>query len=446
MNKKILVVDDSLTIQKVVAITLAAENYNLTAAHDEEELFSALDNQSFDLILLDFSLSEELSGYDLAKKIKEKTPNSSILAMVGTFDSIDDHSLESAGVNDSIVKPFESSKFIDKCRSLLSDDGQHSSEASEEATTSEESEDDTWEINTATEINAEIPLDEFTKTGEDITKTAVASSSSTNSLREEIEGWGISMPDVIEAAEIAEEMPKVSLMPPMIEEPSSEPDAEIHISTKEKDESLVDTNDEMEDENGEGLSPSQDDLLFPESNSEEEIGEGLNSRLVSLDELKIDVDEDDEDEEDTTADIAGEETVVREFSQDEEDEDDFWAVDEEIVEESTERELEGTPAEDDEKDEDLDHEAIEFSSTNIEIGPKIEQLADDDSGVEDIVGQIKDQLKPLIEEIIEDKIKEMSQEIVERIAWEAIPDLAENLIRKEVKELSQKIQDKHSLN
>ena len=46
MSKTIIIADDSLTIQKVVSITLASHSYNLVACHNEQELNDQLESQN----------------------------------------------------------------------------------------------------------------------------------------------------------------------------------------------------------------------------------------------------------------------------------------------------------------------------------------------------------------------------------------------------------------
>ena len=58
------------------------------------------------------NLSDSKTGYELGKEIKSISENVSILAMLGTFDTIDESELSSSGIGDKIVKPFESEKFI----------------------------------------------------------------------------------------------------------------------------------------------------------------------------------------------------------------------------------------------------------------------------------------------------------------------------------------------
>ena len=69
MSVKVLVVDDSTTIQKVISITLSGSGYELVESKNEADLFSRLEQDVFDLILLDFNLEEGRSGYELVKNI-----------------------------------------------------------------------------------------------------------------------------------------------------------------------------------------------------------------------------------------------------------------------------------------------------------------------------------------------------------------------------------------
>jgi len=119
MTKKILVADDSATIQKVIAITLASAPYEISESLSEEDLFKKISMQTFDLILLDFSLSQKTNPYDLIKQVKSKSPQAKIISLIGTFDSADDVLIKKSGADDKLTKPFESSKFVMKIGLVL---------------------------------------------------------------------------------------------------------------------------------------------------------------------------------------------------------------------------------------------------------------------------------------------------------------------------------------
>lgn len=120
MTQKILVADDSQTIQKVIQITLANSNYELEKAISFEELEEKLGSSHFDLLLLDYNLTDKLSAKDLIAKVKGLKEGLPILAMLGTFDSLSDPEMNELGIEDKITKPFESAKFTSKIENILS--------------------------------------------------------------------------------------------------------------------------------------------------------------------------------------------------------------------------------------------------------------------------------------------------------------------------------------
>lgn len=120
MTQKILVADDSQTIQKVIQITLANSNYELERAISLEELEVKLGSSDFDLLLLDYNLTDKLSAKELIAKVKGLKDALPILAMLGTFDSLSDSEMSELGIEDKITKPFESAKFTSKIENILS--------------------------------------------------------------------------------------------------------------------------------------------------------------------------------------------------------------------------------------------------------------------------------------------------------------------------------------
>ena len=56
MNHKVLLADDSLTIQKVIRITLAGQPYDIVDCATEEELFKKLPEVQPKIVFLDFKI------------------------------------------------------------------------------------------------------------------------------------------------------------------------------------------------------------------------------------------------------------------------------------------------------------------------------------------------------------------------------------------------------
>ena len=155
MSIKILVADDSLTIQKVIGITLSNTGYTLEKALSSEELTTKVQNEKYDLVLLDYNLSEKMSGEELAKEIKQMSKDCSVLVMLGTFDKVEESTLLDYGIDDLIVKPFEGPKLIQKCKNILdskslSDTNSNLDEwsvgNSEESSTEVSSKNEIWDV------------------------------------------------------------------------------------------------------------------------------------------------------------------------------------------------------------------------------------------------------------------------------------------------------------
>ena len=73
---KILVVDDEQEICEILQFNLEMEGYEVTTANSAEEVLE-LPLSSFDIILLDVMMGE-ISGFQLAKRIRENSATSGI--------------------------------------------------------------------------------------------------------------------------------------------------------------------------------------------------------------------------------------------------------------------------------------------------------------------------------------------------------------------------------
>jgi CheY-like chemotaxis protein len=452
MASKILVADDSITIQKVISITLANESVELVEAKSEDELFEKIANEKFSLVLLDFNLSESKSGYELAKHIKSSSPETRILAMLGTFDTAENDKVEEAGIDELVVKPFESSKFISKCRELASMSPVGDDFSPEQDTNLEEinvdssgdsslGEADGWVTNSPDiedlSDESNVNLDEA------INEEILPSSEGGNPLMQELEGWGMQVPGVIGEYELSEE----SLLPPII-------GAEHEMSINES----VPYNEVESRLNLDGSAePSTSDLEYPDvqftvSNGLEEgaalVGEHIvpedhTPKLQSLSDLNIS-EEDIEDEEEVTEptnksytpmfqsldDLKEEEPEIEELDKTSEYEVQQFDLEKEIEEEQNPENFWA-----------VDEDESRVANIEFQASESVPQASTSSNGLSEqdkteIINALKNSIKPMVEEVIRD----LYQEKIEKIAWEVIPDLAENLIKKEIKELSESVQ------
>ena len=70
---KILVVEDEKNISKLIADTLSLGNYETDYAFDGEEALEKINQNKYDLILLDVMLPK-IDGFQLVEQMKHKTP------------------------------------------------------------------------------------------------------------------------------------------------------------------------------------------------------------------------------------------------------------------------------------------------------------------------------------------------------------------------------------
>ncbi|MBI2564142.1 MAG: response regulator [candidate division NC10 bacterium] len=120
MAARILVADDSVTIQKVVELTFSKENFTLVQARSGEEAIRKAKEVRPDLVLLDLVMPDK-NGYEVcaalrADPVLSKVP---IILLTGTFDAYDKERGAKAGANDFVTKPFESQVLIGKAKQLL---------------------------------------------------------------------------------------------------------------------------------------------------------------------------------------------------------------------------------------------------------------------------------------------------------------------------------------
>lgn len=121
MNRKLLLADDSITIQKVIGITFANEDVTLSIADNGDSAFEMAQADHPDLVMADI-LMPGRNGYELCEAIKRdpQLSNVPVLLLSGTFEPFDEEKAKAAGADGWIAKPFESQALIEKVQRLLS--------------------------------------------------------------------------------------------------------------------------------------------------------------------------------------------------------------------------------------------------------------------------------------------------------------------------------------
>ena len=120
MSYKMLLADDSITIQKVVTIIFANEDYELTIVDNGSAALDRAREIVPDIILVD-ALMPGMTGYEVCSEARHDPllRDIPLLLLVGAFEPFDEGKARESGADDYISKPFESQHLIDKVRNLI---------------------------------------------------------------------------------------------------------------------------------------------------------------------------------------------------------------------------------------------------------------------------------------------------------------------------------------
>jgi CheY-like chemotaxis protein len=120
MSIKILLADDSITIQKVVGIIFGGEDYTLTVVDNGKAAVEKAREINPDVLLID-ALMPGMSGYEVCEAVRA-TPELAakpILLLTGSFEPFDENKAKSCGADDFLAKPFESQQIVNKVKELF---------------------------------------------------------------------------------------------------------------------------------------------------------------------------------------------------------------------------------------------------------------------------------------------------------------------------------------
>ncbi|OYT73332.1 MAG: hypothetical protein CFK52_01805 [Chloracidobacterium sp. CP2_5A] len=112
--KVILVVDDSLTVRRVITQTLESSGYRVVTAADGYEALAKLKEVKADLVILDVALPGGMDGYQLCRQIRaEKSRRSVPVVMLSSRESLFDKvQSRLAGATQYMTKPFKTEDLV----------------------------------------------------------------------------------------------------------------------------------------------------------------------------------------------------------------------------------------------------------------------------------------------------------------------------------------------
>ena len=120
MSRKLLLADDSVTIQRVVELTFSGEDIQVVTVGDGEQAIARIEAERPDIVLADIAMPKK-NGYEVAEFVKDHPALSHVpvLLLAGAFEPVDDERAKRVRSDGVLVKPFETHEVIARVRELL---------------------------------------------------------------------------------------------------------------------------------------------------------------------------------------------------------------------------------------------------------------------------------------------------------------------------------------
>ena len=119
-GKTVLIVDDEAAIREMIAVALQMAGYRCLEAENAQSAHAIVVDHQPDIILLDWMMPE-VSGIELARRLKRETAYADIPIIMLTARSEEDNKIQGleAGADDYITKPFSPRELIARLKAVL---------------------------------------------------------------------------------------------------------------------------------------------------------------------------------------------------------------------------------------------------------------------------------------------------------------------------------------
>ena len=115
---KILVAEDDEALRRLVCAGLRNSGYEVCACGDGEEAARTLENEPFDMLITDVMMPKK-DGFTLAEEVREQNKHIPILFMTALDDMPSRKRGYRIGIDDYVVKPFDTEVLLLRVGALL---------------------------------------------------------------------------------------------------------------------------------------------------------------------------------------------------------------------------------------------------------------------------------------------------------------------------------------
>ena len=118
VDGKILVVEDEVSIRKLIVFNLERSNFDVLEAGDGKSALRYVKDEKPTLVVLDLNLPD-MDGFELCTKFKELDPDIPIIMVTARGQDMEKIMGLELGADDYIVKPFNPLELVARIRSVL---------------------------------------------------------------------------------------------------------------------------------------------------------------------------------------------------------------------------------------------------------------------------------------------------------------------------------------
>jgi two-component system, OmpR family, alkaline phosphatase synthesis response regulator PhoP len=114
---KVLVVENNPELLKLLTHLLEKEGFSVTSAETGNDALTLHEQRKPAIICLDIML-DDISGFDVCRKIRKSDPDVQILLITSKSRQVDINAGMQAGANDYIIKPFDLAEITARIRDV----------------------------------------------------------------------------------------------------------------------------------------------------------------------------------------------------------------------------------------------------------------------------------------------------------------------------------------
>jgi len=113
--QRILIVEDEENLSRVIQLELQYENYETKVADNGKDALRYMEEESWDLVLLDIMIPQ-LSGLEVLRRVRKNNDRTPIILLTARDEVHDKVSGLDLGANDYVTKPFQIEELLARIR------------------------------------------------------------------------------------------------------------------------------------------------------------------------------------------------------------------------------------------------------------------------------------------------------------------------------------------